>query len=99
APRARELGVRALRAGELDRALVGGVDLACDPRSVLLGEVEVPGEGAAAFVLKRSAAAERDGDRVYAVIRGVGVAGDEGAALERPVADAATDYDTAIWFD
>ena len=35
AARAMELGVRALQAGELDRALVGGVDLACDPRIVL----------------------------------------------------------------
>ena len=73
AARAVELGVRALQRGELDRVLVGGVDLAGDPRAVLPGRVELPGEGAAAFVLKRLADAERDGDRVYAVIRGVGV--------------------------
>ena len=41
---------------------------------VLPGGVRFPGEGAVAFVLKRLADAERDGDRVYAVIRGVGVA-------------------------
>jgi acyl transferase domain-containing protein/3-hydroxymyristoyl/3-hydroxydecanoyl-(acyl carrier protein) dehydratase len=35
----------------------------------------VPGEGAAVVVLKRLADALADGDRVYAVIRGVGVAG------------------------
>ena len=32
AGRAVELAVRALQAGEIDRALVGGVDLAGDPR-------------------------------------------------------------------
>ncbi|HVP13848.1 MAG TPA: beta-ketoacyl synthase N-terminal-like domain-containing protein [Phycisphaerae bacterium] len=39
------------------------------------GEVVV-GEGAAAIVLKRLADAEKDGDRVYALICGVGSAGD-----------------------
>ena len=34
------------------------------------------GEGIGMVVLKRLADAERDGDRVYAVIRGVGVASD-----------------------
>ncbi|HEY3788359.1 MAG TPA: beta-ketoacyl synthase N-terminal-like domain-containing protein, partial [Urbifossiella sp.] len=75
AARAIELAVRALGANEIDRALVGGVDLAGDPRTLLPGKVEIPGEGAAAFVLKRLADAERDGDRVYAVITGIGTAG------------------------
>ena len=100
AARAVELGVRALQAGEIDRALVGGVDLAGDPRLVLPGNGATPGEGAAALVLKRLADAERDGDRVYAVIRGVGVAGDPQSAAVRagagfasavPIADAAAD--------
>lgn len=34
----------------------------------------IPGEGAACVVLKRLADAERDGDRIYSVIRGVGTA-------------------------
>ncbi|WP_327356649.1 polyketide synthase [Streptomyces sp. NBC_01304] len=38
------------------------------------------GEGTGVVVLKRLADAERDGDRVYAVVRGVGVAGDGRAA-------------------
>ncbi|MGP3926283.1 beta-ketoacyl synthase N-terminal-like domain-containing protein [Streptomyces sp. 8N616] len=38
------------------------------------------GEGTGVVVLKRLADAERDGDRVYAVIRGIGVAGDGRAA-------------------
>ena len=39
----------------------------------------IPGEGAACVVLKRLADAERDGDRVYAVVRGIGTA--QAAAL------------------
>ncbi|HJZ59046.1 MAG TPA: beta-ketoacyl synthase N-terminal-like domain-containing protein, partial [Gemmataceae bacterium] len=99
AARAVELGVRALRAGELDRVLVGSVDLACDPRSVLPGEVSVPGEGAAAFVLKRLADAEQDGDRVYAVIRGIGVAADAEGALARATVDVGANFEGAVRFD
>jgi acyl transferase domain-containing protein/3-hydroxymyristoyl/3-hydroxydecanoyl-(acyl carrier protein) dehydratase len=83
AGRAIELGVRALQARELDRVVVGSVDLAGDPRMVLPGRITQPGEGAFAFVLKRLSDAERDGDRVYAVIRGVGVAAHPAAAWER----------------
>src|SRR5690606_2995241 len=36
----------------------------------------VAGEGAAMFVLKRHSDALRDGDRIYAVIAGVGLAND-----------------------
>jgi acyl transferase domain-containing protein/phosphopantetheinyl transferase (holo-ACP synthase) len=43
------------------------------------------GEGTGVFVLKRVVDAERDGDRVYAVIRGTGVASDgAGASLMNP---------------
>jgi acyl transferase domain-containing protein/3-hydroxymyristoyl/3-hydroxydecanoyl-(acyl carrier protein) dehydratase len=90
AARAVELAVRALQAGEIDRAVAGGVDLAGDPRTVLPGNVSVPGEGAAAFVLKRLEDAERDGDRVYAVIRGVGAAGGGDPAGDSPTADVLT---------
>ncbi|HEX7521242.1 MAG TPA: SDR family NAD(P)-dependent oxidoreductase [Acidimicrobiia bacterium] len=45
----------------------------------------VMGEGAAVFVLKRLADAERDGDRVYAVLRGIGGASDgRGKGLTAP---------------
>lgn len=84
AGRALQLAVRALQAGDIRRAVVGGVDLHGDPRMVLPSRA-TPGspvtnsqqavfsEGSAAVVLKRLADAERDGDRIYAVIRGVGV--------------------------
>ena len=36
----------------------------------------VMGEGAALFVLKRLADAERDGDQIYAVVRGIGGSSD-----------------------
>ena len=45
----------------------------------------VMGEGAALFVLKRLADAERDGDRIYAVVRGVGGASDgKGKGITAP---------------
>ncbi len=45
----------------------------------------VMGEGAALLVLKRLADAERDGDRIYAVVRGIGGASDgQGKGLTAP---------------
>ncbi|MEZ5114969.1 MAG: SDR family NAD(P)-dependent oxidoreductase [Candidatus Nanopelagicales bacterium] len=48
----------------------------------------VMGEGAALFLLKRLADAERDGDRIYAVLRGIGGASDgrgKGITAPNPV--------------
>ena len=45
----------------------------------------VMGEGSAVFLLKRLADAERDGDRVYAVVRGVGGSSDgKGKGITAP---------------
>ena len=85
---ALEIAVRALQCGELDLALAGGVELTGDLRTRLaeaaLGQSEIPGEGAVAVVLKRLDTAHRDGDRIYAVIRGIGT----GSAACTPVQPA-----------
>jgi len=102
--RSLETAIRLLQTGELDRALVGSVDLAGDLRAALghhalrpfspsgralpfdqAADGTIIGEGAAALVLKRLEDAERDGDRIYAVIRGIGSSGGE----QLPVAEAA----------
>lgn len=44
----------------------------------------LPGEGAVALVLKRLADAQADGDRIYAVLRGVGGAGNGNPSSTRP---------------
>jgi len=48
----------------------------------------LPGEGAAAVVLKRLDRAIRDGDRIYSVIRGIGKAGWGGITTHRPSKNA-----------
>ena len=43
------------------------------------------GEGAAIFLLKRLADAERDGDKIYAVLRGIGGSSDgKGKGITAP---------------
>jgi PfaB family protein len=101
--RALEVGIRALQQGQINRALVGAVDLAGDLRGVLGQHASRPysatgmirpfdkeadgtiiGEGAAAIVLKRLDDAQQDGDRIYAVIRGIGSATGGAASLATP---------------
>ncbi len=79
---ALEIAVRALRSGELEAALVGAVDLCGDLRSALLkqdpaaGALPVPtADAAVALVLKRLDRAVAEGDRIHAVLRGLGSAG------------------------
>ncbi len=48
----------------------------------------VPGEGAACVVLKRLSDAVRDGDRIYAVVLGVGAAQANTTGLHAPASDA-----------
>jgi acyl transferase domain-containing protein/3-hydroxymyristoyl/3-hydroxydecanoyl-(acyl carrier protein) dehydratase len=86
--------VRLLQNREIDRAIVGAVDLAGDIRAVLgrhsgrplsasgssrpfdqTADGGIIGEGAASVVLKRLEDARQDGDRIYAVIKGIGIAG------------------------
>ena len=50
------------------------------------------GEGAAIFLLKRLADAERDGDKIYAVLRGIGGSSDgKGKGITAPNPDRAED--------
>ncbi|MFN7147021.1 MAG: beta-ketoacyl synthase N-terminal-like domain-containing protein, partial [Myxococcota bacterium] len=76
--------IDALSAGELDVALVGAVDLACDPRHAAalaaLAPGVQPGDGAVVLLLQTLEAAERAGHRVWAVIEGVESVGAGAAA-------------------
>jgi acyl transferase domain-containing protein/3-hydroxymyristoyl/3-hydroxydecanoyl-(acyl carrier protein) dehydratase len=69
---ALELAARALRAGEVDAALVGAVDLSDEPvhraAATELGLPGSPADAAVVLVLKRLADARRDGDRVIALV-------------------------------
>ncbi|OGS10789.1 MAG: hypothetical protein A2285_02265 [Elusimicrobia bacterium RIFOXYA12_FULL_57_11] len=103
--RALEAGVRALRCGELDTAIVGAVSIDGDPRALTAANAvkpfsasarpfdsaaagSTPGEGAAALILKRLDDAIRDGNRVYAVIKGLGFASGGGVDKAAPTAQA-----------
>lgn len=72
---ALEMAARALRRGEIDAAVVGAVDLSCEPvheaavQALLGTEEQTPGDAAVVLVLKRAADAKRDGDTVFAVLR------------------------------
>jgi 3-oxoacyl-(acyl-carrier-protein) synthase/3-hydroxymyristoyl/3-hydroxydecanoyl-(acyl carrier protein) dehydratase len=79
---------QALDSGAIDLAIVGAIDLAVDPRTVIPAGLEQPGEGAAAFVLKRLTDAQRDGDAIYAVIQGAGCGWNEQSALEEALTQA-----------
>ncbi len=71
---ALRLAVRALQAGDLDAALVGAVDLSCNPvhgaaREILsTGETPPPGDAAVMLILKRADDAQRDGDTIHAMV-------------------------------
>ena len=67
-----------LERGELDAAIVGAVDLAGDARAVLARSSSGPRSGGAVrgrLVVKRLEDAQRDGDRIYAVIGDVAADG------------------------
>lgn len=72
---ALELAIRALQHGEVDAALVGAVDMCCEPvheaaaREVLGPRGSVAGDAAVMLVLKRLDTARQDNDTVWAVIQ------------------------------
>lgn len=69
---ALHIAARALRAGELDAALVGAVDLSHEPVHLAalaaLGRNTPPADAAVVLILKRLADARRDGDTVFATL-------------------------------
>jgi malonyl CoA-acyl carrier protein transacylase len=120
---ALDTGIRQLRAGDADVALIGAVDGGnsavgfmvfaqthalsprgrCRPFDDSADGIAIS-EGVAAVVLKRLADAERDGDKIYAVIKGIGSSSDghsrsmtapdpkgQVRAIERAYADAGVD--------
>lgn len=74
---ALEMAARALRRGEIDAAVVGAVDLSCEPvheaaaRVLLHADEQIPGDAAVVLILKRAADARRDNDTVYATLPAV----------------------------
>ncbi len=78
------LAMRALRSRELDAALVGAADLSCEKvhssavEALADGIADPPGDAAVVLVVKRLEDAERDGDRVRALIEEQGGADGEG---------------------
>ena len=71
---ALSIATRALDMQDIDAAIVGAVDLSCEPvhRSAAAGclgdDRQTPGDAAVAIVLKRLDDAERDGDTIYALL-------------------------------
>ncbi|MFZ4539449.1 beta-ketoacyl synthase N-terminal-like domain-containing protein, partial [Propionivibrio sp.] len=69
---ALHLAARALRAGEIDAALVGAVDLSHEPvhqaALAALGRSTPAGDAAVVLILKRLADARRDGDPIFATL-------------------------------
>lgn len=93
------VAARALRAREIDAAVVGAVDMSCDPvhraaaAALLPSDRQAPGDAAVALVLKRLDDAERDGNTVFAVLPGgrfddAGSPIDDGADLRLGVGTA-----------
>jgi len=72
------IAVRGLRSHELDAAVVGAVDLSCEPvhmtaaQTVLGPDRQIPGDAAVALVVKRLTDAVADGDHVYATLSPAG---------------------------
>lgn len=72
--RSLEIAMRALRAKEIDAAIVGAVDISCETvhlsavKETLDDNRQIPGDAAISLVLKRVEDARRDGDKIYALM-------------------------------
>ncbi len=81
-------GQRAMDFGTFDMFARGGVLARTKPNGPFDADSDgaVPGEGVGVVILKRLADARRDGDRIHAIIRGLGVSRE--ASLDKSVAAA-----------
>jgi acyl transferase domain-containing protein/3-hydroxymyristoyl/3-hydroxydecanoyl-(acyl carrier protein) dehydratase len=72
--RSLEIAMRALRSKEIDAAIVGAVDLSCEPihlsavRETLDENRQIPGDAAISLVFKRVEDARSAGDKIYALL-------------------------------
>jgi 3-oxoacyl-(acyl-carrier-protein) synthase/3-hydroxymyristoyl/3-hydroxydecanoyl-(acyl carrier protein) dehydratase len=84
---ALSMAARALRHREIDAAVVGAVDMSCEPvheaaaRALLTAGEQTPGDAAVILVLKRAADARRDGDTIYAFLPSAEVEAEETLTL------------------
>src|SRR4029079_4785556 len=97
------VALRALRAGEIDAAVVGAVDLSCEPvhnaARAELGETTPSGDAAVVLVLARLADAEAEGRPIYAILDdgdGVAIKAPDDAIGEARAAQGLLDVVTAV---
>lgn len=97
---ALELAAAALRRGDIDAAVVGAVDLSCEPvheaaaRALLGADRQAPGDAAIVMVLKRAQDARRDNDTIYSFLP----AGPVAAAREVAIGTGPASFDATRIF-
>lgn len=111
---ALDCAIKALHAGDCEAALVGAANLFFAPGKGIVGDIENDdfrvrafdekatgtawGEGVAALMVKTLAAAERDGDTIYGVIKGIAVNNDGASnGITAPNAKAQQDVVLRAW--
>ena len=72
--RCLKIAIRALRAGEIDAAVVGAVDTSSETvhqaaaKEILNNQRQIPGDAAISLILKRAKDAVADNDKIYALL-------------------------------
>lgn len=111
---AMDYAIKGLQAGDCESALVGAANLFFAPGKGIVGDVEnddflvrtfddkaagtVWGEGVASFLLKTVAQAEKDGDAIYGIIKGIAVNNDGASnGITAPNARAQQDVLLKAW--
>ncbi len=111
---AMDYAIKGLQAGDCESALVGAANLFFAPGKGIVGDVEnddfmvrtfddkasgtVWGEGVASFLLKTVEQAEKDGDAIYGIIKGIAVNNDGASnGITAPNARAQQDVLLKAW--